>query len=99
MLTSNEQMFACFCKSFSESLLQPIDVSHILKALEDRQTYCIALKENFELLDECLEVDVFEHPRFCDEFSHIMNRCLLASASLSLSLFCNQLMFHTILRL
>ena len=24
-----------------------------------------------------LEVDIFEQPRFCDEFSHLMNRLLL----------------------
>ena len=47
--------FPTFCKSFSESLLHPIDVSHIVKALEDRKTYCIALKENFELLSESLK--------------------------------------------
>ena len=45
--------FLAFSKSFSESHLHPIDVSHIFKALENRQTYCIALKENFELLSEC----------------------------------------------
>ena len=57
-LCCNQLMFNTFLRLlrlFSESLLQPIDVSHILKALEDPQTYCIALKENFELLDECLK--------------------------------------------
>ena len=44
------------------------------------------------------EVDVFEHPRFCDEFSHLKNRTFLASASLSLSLSCNQLIFSHILK-
>ena len=29
-----------------------------------------------------LEVDVFEQPRFCDEFSHLLNRLLTAYASL-----------------
>ena len=41
------------------------------------------------------EVDVFEHPRFCDEFSHLMNRNFLASASLSPSLTFIQLMVDT----
>ena len=27
-------------------------------------------------------MDVFEHPRFCDEFSHLLNRLLTAYASL-----------------
>ena len=30
------------------------------------------------------EVDVIEHPRFCDEFSYLMNRRFLASESLYL---------------
>ena len=47
--------FLASASLFFESHLHPIDVSHIRKALEDRQTYCIALKENFELLDECLK--------------------------------------------
>ena len=47
--------FLAFSKSFSESHLHPIDVSHNLKALEDRQTYSIAPKENFEQLYECLK--------------------------------------------
>ena len=47
--------FPTFCKSFFEPLFHPIDVSHILKAVEDRQTYCIAPKENFELLSGCLK--------------------------------------------
>ena len=29
--------------------------------------------------DEVFEVDVFEHPRFCDEFSHLLNARLLAA--------------------
>ena len=44
------------------------------------------------------EVDVFEYPRFCDDFSHLMNRRFLASASLYLSLTFIQLIFHTFLR-
>ena len=47
--------FPTFCKSFFESLFHPIDVSHIQKNVEDRQTYCIAPKENFEQLRECLK--------------------------------------------
>ena len=50
-----KRTIATFCKSFYESLFHPIDVSHILKAVEDRQTYCIAPKENFEQLSECLK--------------------------------------------
>ena len=45
--------FPTFCKSFFESLFHPVDVSLILNALEDRKTYCIAAKENFELLSKC----------------------------------------------
>ena len=41
------------------------------------------------------QVDVFELPRFCDEFSHLMNKSLLVFASLYLGLNCMQLMFHT----
>ena len=44
------------------------------------------------------EVDVFDHPRFCDEFSHLMNRTFLASASLSLSLSCIQLIVSHLLK-
>ena len=28
------------------------------------------------------EVDVFEHPRFCDEFSHLVDECFYATGSL-----------------
>ena len=47
--------FPTSCKYFSEFVLHPIDVSHIVKALEGRHTYCIAVKETFELLSECLK--------------------------------------------
>ena len=47
--------FLAFSKSFSESHLHPIDVSHIFKTLENCQLYCIGLKENFEKLNECLK--------------------------------------------
>ena len=49
----------------------------------------------FRAVKRVFEVYVFQHPRFCDEFSHLMNRSLLASASLYLGLNCMQLMFHT----
>ena len=31
------------------------------------------------------EVDVFKHLRFCDDFSHLVTTCFLATAKLSLS--------------
>ena len=39
--------------------------------------------------------DVFELPRLCDDFSYLMNRRFLASASFYLGLTCMHLMFHT----
>ena len=30
---------------------------------------------------QVFEVDVFEHPRFCDEFSHVLYRRFLPSVS------------------
>ena len=31
---------------------------------------------------KCFEVDVFEHPRFCDEFSHLMTLRFVANSTL-----------------
>ena len=50
----NRSFLAC-ASLFSESHLHPIDCCHLFKDLEDHQTYCIALKENFEQIKECLK--------------------------------------------
>ena len=38
-------------------------------------------KITFLSVIQVFEVDVFEHPRFCDEFSHVFNRRFIASVS------------------
>ena len=39
-------------------------------------------KKSFcSVVQEC-EVDVFEHPRFCDEFSHLVKGCFVANSNL-----------------
>ena len=37
---------------------------------------------SFSSVSWLFEVDVFEHPRFCDEFSHLVNGRLFATGSL-----------------
>ena len=44
-------------------------------------TLIILLLDNISVFIQVFEVDVFEHPRFCDEFSHVLNRRFLASVS------------------
>ena len=53
-----------------------LDYSDLL--LSSQSSFLSALRARY--------VDVFEHPRFCDEFSHLVNRGFDATASLFWSL-------------
>ena len=55
------------------------------------------MKKTFPLLSQVCEVDVVEHPRFCDEFSHLMNRRLLLIESLCSGLISMEYMFERFL--
>ena len=48
----------------------------------DFQIYCSVVNDTSFQLIIVNEVDVFDHPRFCDEFSHLVNRGFDATASL-----------------
>ena len=41
--------------------------------------YCLVVNDHSLQLIIASEVDVFEHPRFCDEFSHLMDEGFYAT--------------------
>ena len=54
-----------------------IHVLDVLKTLCGIVTFIIQLSINFSFSLSSVRVDVFEHHRFCDEFSHLVKRLLL----------------------
>ena len=50
------------------------------------QIYCVVVNDSSLQLIIASEVYVFEHPRFCDQFSHIVDRGFDATATLCWSL-------------
>ena len=61
--------------------IDPIDVGNDLYGLLNYHLFYIAVKKHSSVEHLC-EVDVFKHPRFSDEFSHLVNRHSVASAKL-----------------
>ena len=59
------------------------------------QIYCLVVNDPSLQLIIASEVDVFEHPRFCDEFSHLVNRSFDATASVLWSHTLIEYMFQT----
>ena len=79
----------CFffdCKPLLESYLNGIDVLVYLKCSVELSDLLSSCHWTFSSVYQAWEVDVFEHPRFCDEFSHVVNRSFVSTASLSWSL-------------
>ena len=84
-----------FCDEFSHVVnrrfLAPVTFRGILTSIQllllmflstsRNVTLIILLLDKISVFIQVFEVDVFEHPRFCDEFSHVLNRRFLASVS------------------
>ena len=64
------------------SHLNLIDVLDALNVLLKCQILLNCSELTFISVKQLYEVDVVEHHRLCDEFSHIVNRSFLASPSL-----------------
>ena len=86
ILTSSEQKFWYDCKPLLESYLDGIDNLDDLKCSVELSDLLSSCHWTFSSVYQAWEVDVFEHPRFCDEFSHLVNRSFVSTASLSWSL-------------
>ena len=84
--TSSKQTFSCDCKSLLFTYLDRIDVLNDLKCSAEILDLLSCCHWTFSSVYLAWEVDVFEHPRFCDEFSHLVNRSFVSTASLSWSL-------------
>ena len=51
-------------------------------SLEYLQIYCWVANDTSLQAIIASEVDVFEHPRFCDQFSHLVDKVIFAIGSL-----------------
>ena len=69
-----------------DDLKRSVEVSHLLYSFQ------ISVSSVYQ----SLAVDVFEHPRFCDEFSYLVGRSLVPTISLCSSLTSMEKMFLTI---
>ena len=58
----------------------------------------IFLKNLFLEFNKSFEIDVFVHPRFCDEFSHLVTGHFVAISTLCLRLISIEWMFELIYR-
>ena len=81
-----------FCDEFShvvnKRFLAPVTFRGILTSIQLLLMWFLSTSRNVTLIIysqitflsviQVFEVDVFEHPRFCDEFSHVVNRRFLA---------------------
>ena len=81
-----------FCDEFSHvanrRFLAPVTFRGILTSIQLLLMWFLSTSRNVTLIIysqitflsviQVFEVDVFEHPRFCDEFSHVVNRRFLA---------------------
>ena len=65
-----------------KSYLNGIDFWNDLKILLNFQIYFAIVNTRFLQSKEVCEVDVFEHPRFCDEFSYLVNRHVVEFSTL-----------------
>ena len=84
-----------FCDEFSHVVnrrfLDPVNFREFLTSIQllllmflstsRNVTLIILLLDKISVFIQVFEVDVFEHHRFCDEFSHVLNRRFLASVS------------------
>ena len=81
-----------FCDEFSHVVnrrfLAPVTFRGILTSIQLLLMWFLSTSRNVTLIIysqitflsviQVFEVDVFKHPRFCDEFSHVVNRRFLA---------------------
>ena len=74
--------FGFDCKPLLESYLDGINVLDDLKCSVEWSDLLSSCHWTFSSVYEAWEVDVFEHPRFCDEFSHLVIRSFVVTASL-----------------
>ena len=82
ILTCSEQKFCFDCNALQKSFLDVIDVLDDLKCSVELSDFFIKLWLNFFSVYQACAVDVLEHPRFCDEFSHLVNRSFVSTTSL-----------------
>ena len=80
-LTSSDYTISCYCRALLKSQFDAIHVGNDLNVLINYQTYHKVNNPFFLILHVC-GVDVFKHPRFCDDFSHLVTRHFLATANL-----------------
>ena len=59
-----------------------MNVLNNLNVLWKCQIYYLVAKKLLIQVTKCFEVDVFEHPRFCDEFSHLATLRFVAKSTL-----------------
>ena len=84
--TSSEQKFCFDCKPLLESYLDGINVLDDLKCSVEWSDLLSSCHWTVSSVYQACAVDVFEHPRFCDEFSHVVNTSFVSTATLSRSL-------------
>ena len=59
-----------------------IDVGDLSNITLNCHSYYIVVNKVFLQFNKCEKVDVFEHHRFCDEFSHLVYTRFVRNASL-----------------
>ena len=72
-----KQWFFGFCKSLLDRHCNHLYILVSFNFVLDGHTSLIDCLALFLSIDQAFEVDVFEHPRFCDEFSHLRKRRFL----------------------
>ena len=82
ILTSNDSTFCCKFSPLLDSYIDEMDVWNDSNVLWMCPIYHSVDKSLFLQFTKCFEVDVFEHPRFCDEFSHIVTLRFVANSTL-----------------
>ena len=64
-----------------KSHIDGIDLLDVLNVLLNCKIHYIVVNYVFLQFNKC-EVDIFEHHRLCDEFSHLVNACFVATRRL-----------------
>ena len=81
-LASSDSTFCCKFNSLLDSHIDEMHVWNDLNGLWKCQIYHSVAKNRFLQFTKCFEVDISEHPRFYDEFSHLVTLRFVANSTL-----------------
>ena len=94
ILKSSDSTFCCKFNTLLDSHFDGMDVWNDSNGLWKCQIYHSVAKNHLLQVTKCFEVDVFDHLRFCDEFSHLVTLRFVANSSLPWSHISMKLMFE-----